>query len=275
MKISVLTLVTKPDERQDLWREALANYCEFADEVVVVDGTIDGPLLQYPDPKVKFVGMGWPDEWTYDEFPKHLNFGKKYCTGDFIVLLFIDQLIHQKEHNKLRSYLETANPNIDLFKLIKLNFVANMHYHPRGTHGIVFRNRPHIGFGFMKDFPDGDMCIPMDVHQWVTERGVPEGVSLKTDKTDCFFWNFNCTFRTLDVQKAHFFRNARAHKAFFKDSKFGGNSEDESWEFFLNMMRKKYALSDHVATLEELPAQMREPIKNLRPEQLGFNLWGE
>ena len=37
MKISVITTITNPEERQDRWQEALSCFCDFADEVIVVN----------------------------------------------------------------------------------------------------------------------------------------------------------------------------------------------------------------------------------------------
>jgi len=38
MKISIFTTITDPEARQDPYLEAIENYLDFADEVVVVDG---------------------------------------------------------------------------------------------------------------------------------------------------------------------------------------------------------------------------------------------
>lgn len=275
MKLSILTMVTKPDERQELWRQALTNYCELADEVIVVDGTIDGPVLEFPDPKVRFVSLPWPEDWNYVEFPRHLNFGKKHCTGDWILLLMIDQMVSRKEHKKLRNFLENVSEDIDLVKMNKLNFIAEMMYAPKGSQGVVFRNKPYIGFGHIMDFPEGDLCIPMRVMDW-TPAGteVPVGIKMQTANSGCYFWNFNYTFRTKEVARSSFWRNARAFRKYFK-SDILGHDEESSWEAFLEMMHKKFALCNHTARLDELPESIQEAIKNLKPEQLGYNFWGE
>ena len=39
MKISIATTYTNPDERQDPWKEAMACYEDFADEVIVTGKT--------------------------------------------------------------------------------------------------------------------------------------------------------------------------------------------------------------------------------------------
>ena len=47
MKLSIFTSMTKPDERNDPWKEAMECYRDFADEVVVV-------------------GEKWPKEFTFE-----------------------------------------------------------------------------------------------------------------------------------------------------------------------------------------------------------------
>ena len=54
MKISIFTTMTNPEERMDPWKESLACYEDFADEVIVVGENfknerksnlfMDGPL---------------------------------------------------------------------------------------------------------------------------------------------------------------------------------------------------------------------------------------
>ncbi len=273
MKLSVLTLVTNPDERQEMWREAVSNYCKLGHEVVVVNG---GKPLTYDDPKVKIVDMDWPEEWDYSEFPRHLNFGIKNCTGDWIIVLMIDHMISEREHRAFRQYLETVPKDIDLVKLSKLNFIADMMYAPKGTHAICFRNKPDIAFGFIRDFPQGDLCIPMRVEDWnpAEHPNMPIGVTMQTVASGFHFWNFNYTFRTKEVARWCFWRNTKAYRASYK-SDLIGYDEASSWDAFLEMMHKKFALCNQRAGLHELPESIQDAIKNLKPEQLGYNFWGE
>lgn len=271
MKLTVLTMVTKPDERQDLWREAVANYCRFADEVVIVNG---GPKLEYPDEKVRFVDCPWPDEWDWEELPKHLNVGKACCTGEWILKLDIDQFIHEKEFEKLRKILSKVPETTELLSLTKLNFVHSMRYFSKNTQPILFRNRPHIGFGFVLDFPNGDLCMPMKLIEF-GEDGVPIGEALPSENTDCYYWNFDYVFKTKEVTREHFARMARAYRKYYKNPVTLGSDDEGAWRSFINMHLDRFSKCKEQASLSEIPAEIREAIANLKPEQKGFNLWNE
>lgn len=269
MKLSILTMVTKPDERQDLWREALQNYCALADEVICVNG---GPTLTYPDSKVKFVDLFWPEEWDWEELPKHLNAGLAACTGDWVLKLDIDQLIAEKDFNKLRSLLPKIPETVDLLSLVKLNYVANMKYYSKNTQPILFRRKPDIGFGVINGLPKGDLCMPMRIVE-IGANGVPIGEEIPSENTDCFYWNFSYTFKTEEVAKAHYLRMCRAYRKYYKDNVLGANDE-ESWQQFMHMVLEKYKKAIHEVTYYELPESMRRPINQIKPEQKGYNIWG-
>lgn len=270
MRLSILTMVTNPDEREERWREALANYCGLADEVIVVNG---GKELSYPDPKVKFVNMEWPEDWDWEELPRHLNFGKSHCTGDWILKLDIDQLVHESEYERIRFWIERRSPWTDMLKLVKINFVAKMRWYSKGSQPILFKNLPDIGFGWIEDFPEGDLCMPMRVTDWDWRPNVPLGKNITPEDTDCHYWNFSYTFRTEAMARERYIKMARAFKKFYDSSKLGNNDE-EHWQNFLDGVQAKWSRCNSTAKPEELPVAIRQAIVDLKPEEKGFNIWG-
>jgi hypothetical protein len=269
MRLTIITMITKPDERQDKWREALQNYLELADEVVCVNG---GPHLEYAG--VKMLDMPWPDDWDWQELPKHLNFAKEHATGDWILKLDIDQLIHEKEFTKLRKVIETIPHDVDVLSLMKFNFVAKMRYLVKNTQPILFRNKPEIGFGYALDFPNGDCCMPIKILEWESVYGMPVGETMYHMHTDCAYWNFSYTFKTKDVAREHYLRMCRAYRRFYKDDGLG-HDDRSSWEQFMEMTYAKYVKTHSEAALSEIPWTLRGAIQNLKPEEKGFNFWGE
>lgn len=267
-------MVTKPDERQDKWREALNNYCALADEVIVIDGSPVNNLCHFDNSKVRFINSYWPEDWRWEILPEKLNLAKSYCTGDWILKLDIDQIIHEKEFSKLRKVIEKVPDTIECLSLMKLNFVTNMKYFAKNTQPILFRNKPDIGFGFAIDNPKGDCCIPIRLNGELLESGMPIGEMLPSDNTDCFYWNFSYTFKTKEVAKAHYLRMARAWRGYYKNNAIGAN-DDEAWEQFMDMTASKYIKCKDTAKLEEIPESIREAIKNLKPEEKGYDFWGE
>ena len=271
MKLSILTMVTKPEERQDKWWEALMNYNDLADEVIVVNG---GPELKFNHsiyPKIREVFLPWKDDWEYPELPKHLNFGKSFCTGDWILKLDIDHFVHESQFRVLRNIITETDDGIDLLKMRKINFSVNMKYYAKGSQPIIFRNKPNIGFGFIEDFPDGDLCIPMEVTDSTSEVWV--GKTLRAENTEICYWNFSYTFKTEAVAKAHYLRMAKAFRNYFNSSKMG-NDDEGSWQNFLIGMQSKIEKSNQKATFYEIPGALRHTIQNLKPEEKGYNFWG-
>lgn len=268
-------MVTKPDERQDLWREALDNYCALADEVVVVNGGSTLAFNHNKTSKVKIVDLDWPEQWDWETLPEHLNFGLSHCTGDWVLKLDIDQLIHEKEFEKLKSILKRVPETTDLLSLTKLNFVAKMRYFAKNTHPILFRRKPDIGFGYINGLPKGDLCMPMRINPGEFLNGdqrVPIGEEIPAETTDCYYWNFSYTFKTEAVAKAHYHRMARAWKAFYKNDALGTDDED-IWNDFIRVTVSKFGRAKEAAEPHELPASIREAIINLKPEQKGYNIW--
>lgn len=267
-KLSILTMVTNPDERQEKWREALANYCRLADEVIVVNG---GKKLEYPDAKVKFIDLFWPEDWDWEELPLHLNAGKRACTGDWILKLDIDQIVHETEHKKLRDWIERRHGWVDLLKLIKMNFVAKMRWYSKGSQPILFRNQSDIGFGFAEDFPEGDLCMPIRIYDWTGP--VPRGKTIKTEDTDCHYWNFSYTFRTEAMARERYLKMCHAFLKYYKSTALGKNDE-EHWQNFIQAVMAKWSRCKFTAEPEEIPSDIRMAILGLKPEEKGFNIWG-
>ena len=270
MKLTVLTMITKPDERQDKWREALQNYLSFADEVVCVNG---GSKLEFEG--VKMIDREWPDDWKWQQLPDQLNFGKIHCTGDWILKLDIDMMLSPLDYYKLRKFLDNFdNENIDSVKLSKLNFVADMRYYSKSSHPILFRNKPDIGFGWVKDFIESDNCVPMRITGYDYIRGMFEGIMLGSVLAPVSYWNFSYTFKTKKVAKAHYGRMARAWKLFFNNNNIG-QDEEEAWKNFKNDLKRKVKRATYKVELGQLPKEIRSAIKNLTPEQKGYNAWGQ
>lgn len=87
VKLSAFTCITKPDERQDPWRQSIESALSWADEVVIVDGL---PLDIYEKnkkvfPQAKWIHYPWSDTWDWGELPPHYNRGLEACTGDWAI----------------------------------------------------------------------------------------------------------------------------------------------------------------------------------------------
>jgi len=222
MKLSILTMITKPDERQDMWREALENYKTIADEVIVVSGS---PLTNIPK-GVKVYYLHWKEDWNYIELPKHLNFGLKKCTGDWVLKLDIDHLLDEDNIKRLKPAIDYNNitSKKESLALEKLHFVADMRYRLKGKQIICFDRSKDIKFGKLLGQLHIDLCHPVVVDHYEIIDGyeLPIGKAPTTLKSGVCYWNYNFTFKTKKVAKEHFWRWVRAWCRLYKE---GGLSE--------------------------------------------------
>lgn len=288
MRISILTTVTNPEQRQDKWREAFENYFDFADQVVIVNGgePFTAVSWSYPGTEFKIVDLPWPYEWNWAEYPRHLNAGLKECTGDWVLRLDIDQFIHENDFEELRKHLEKADKlGAKIATLQKMSFTYGNKYYQKGGAQIAFKNELGICFG-KKMGQMTDLCFPIKqtgvelVKDETIDYELPVGgedvnrlQDLPEYRTPISYWNYDHYFKTMEFMKKDFFRMSRAWQRYFKEWKFGSN-EDESFEIFLEMMRMRYAKSPHTAKDSTHPKYIREAIKNIQVEQFGFDGWG-
>lgn len=278
MKLSVLTMITKPDERQDLWREALENYKNFADEIVVVVGDMKTYKQCVESERVKFVYLEWFDDWDYVELPRHLNYGLRVCTGDWVLKLDIDQLIPEHQVGNLKTNLQRAEQwKVEALALEKMSYFCDGRYKLKGKQPILFKRLENVEFGEAYDLDQKhrDLCQPIIVsgHKYVDDYPVPTGDLVKYEDSSVLYWNFSYTFKNETVAREHFWRFVRAYRGYFNSDVFGKN-KTEALEYFKKTVKKGYLECAYTAKLHELPKEMRRPLNDLKPEQLGYNLWG-
>jgi hypothetical protein len=280
MKLSILTTITNPVERQDRFIEALQCYAEVADEVIVVNGgkkivVLDDAL----SPKIKFVELKWPHEWNWIELPRHLNFGKAHCTGDWILRLDIDQFIHEEDIEELRKFLLTTHRDIDVVTLQKKTFTFNNRYYQKGEAEICIRNLPHLAYGKLRD-KETDLCFP--VHQNGTEEvfdeegnmiyELPIGFHPKSKKSGITYWNYDYFFKDKETTRKEFWRFSRAWSRYFKNWNFG-DSEEKSFEIFCKMVSARHKMTVE-AIIDNHPKWIRATVKNITEDKLGHSGFG-
>lgn len=289
MKLTILTTVTNPIERQDKWSEALANYYDFADEIVVVNGGNNSIFNDLPFirglPKFKEVMLPWPYEWNWVEYPRHLNEGLKHCTGDWIIRLDIDQLIHEDDFQAIREKLAKCPKECEAATFQKMSFTYNSKYYQKGSTTIAFKNLPGIVLG--RDInTHTDLCFPIretgKEYVYATDSvadkeliyQLPIGKQLLTFKTGIKYWNYDYFFKTEEFTKKEFWRASRAWNRYYKNWNFGSD-EEKSFEIFLKMLKARYKDSPYTASALIIhPKHIQQAILDLKPEQFGATGWG-
>jgi len=294
MKLSVVTTITNPDERQDKWREALACYCAFADEVVVVNGgkpiisktskAVNGLMFylesispeneSYVD-KTKEVMLPWPHEWNWIELPRHLNAGLEACTGDWCLKIDADQFIHENDFDAVREMLLGCPDNIDVLTFQKMSMTYGGKYFQKGGQPIAFRRKDYIKIGKDVD-KHTDLCFPIKVtgYEKVNDYQLPCGTELTREKTGISYWNYDYFFKDKRFTKREFWRFSKAYHRYFDEWTFGSNS-DKSFRVFLNMMKGRHDKAPYTYKLEDHPKYIKEAVRNLKESQFGHSAWGE
>ncbi len=283
MKLSILTTISDPVSRQDQFLEALQCYRTLADEVIVVNG--GKPVLFSPAyPNLKVVDMEWPKDWNWVELPKHLNFGKSHCTGDWIIKFDIDQIVHEKDFEKLITEIKRLPPECLVASMQKMSLVCGGKYYQKGGTPIIFRNTDSLMFGKNRS-KKTDMCdvvfVGDDIKAFEVNTltngesyDLPTGYGTYIYKTGVEFWNYDYFFKTEEFTRKEFWRFSQAYHRYFKEWSFG-SSPEEAFKVFLGMMKGRYNKAPYTYKLEDHPEFIREAVKNLKPEQFGYNGWGK
>lgn len=267
--ISIFTTLTNPDKRQDPWKEALANYCELADEVIVVNG---GEKLEYPDPKVKFISYPWKDDWEWETITKHMNAGLVECKGDWAIRMDIDMLFHENYFAEIKANLNSISwQDKQVLSFTAFNVTTWDKVYVKGARPIAINRGkfPEIRLGrILNEF--SDLCYPI-IPEGKDEGGIYFGLRADYHKTGIPYLNYDNTFRTKKVAGECWKKYLKAYGKFC--NKFQGLSEEEGFKVLTDMIKGRYDKSQFKIKLEEHPKHIRDRVKNLTEEQLGYNLW--
>lgn len=266
MKLSILTTISNPEKRQDPYIEALQCYNDLADEVVIVDGS---EYCRYnpSNKKEKIICSYWPHSWSWEQLPKQLNAGLEQCTGDWVLKLDIDQFIHENDFKELRNRLENLDNPTATFQ--KYNVSYGKKFYQKGEMIVAINKKKYgdkIGFGEDKEIYT-DLCRPIwkDRQEVVSEN--------MSGRTGVNIWNFDYTFKTVQIARDEFYRFSLAHRNYFGYTQWG-ETIDSSFEVFKNLHASRHKKCNYeITNFDILPKYIRERYKNIKPEEMGYNGW--
>jgi len=303
MKLSIFVTLQSPDKRQDPYIEAINNYLDFADEVVVVIGDDENNrdwIKNLPiNDKLKLFYKVWEDEFDWKRIGEQFQFGYESSTGDIVMRADGDYFFHENDFEEIRQFLE--NCNAPVATMPKRQFLLADRSRVKSRVPIAF-NKGKYGNRIKLD-SGGDLCQPsldgkelkIDDLPEISKRElvmISEGVTqkqldarlpgAKRGEGHTFvqvrgipFWNYECLLRTKDVEAKEYHRFAKAWERTFGDNPMGAESEEKALEKFLEMNLGRFNSSPGQLTLlDDHPKVMRETIKNLKSEQFGYSLWG-
>ncbi len=271
--------ITNPEYWCFPYEEALRSYCDFADEVIVVDGgSTDGSLekIKAISDKIKIYYLDWPWDFKQREFALHLNYGLAKATGDWVLKFDIDFVLHQDDMKGIRNKLEIPTKAI-VASYNRFNILNRFEYFNKGElkwgihKGLV---GDKVQYGRQVDFENSDWCQPVIVEKIIDD--VPYGRTPDKNETlrlGDMGYNYDCIFRSKDKCKKWFTRLA---KAFREDNKMAlyGMDDDSAWEQWKKIrywQKERYDIKP--ITIKQHPKYIRNKLENMTPDMWGYNNW--
>lgn len=294
MKLSIFTMITKPEYRQDCWLEALTNFTNFADEVVIVCGDESDLQLNFPNKeKIKLVYNKWRSD-DYMIYGEQYQKGFEATEGDWAIKADIDYFFHEDDWEDIRACLEVSDEEV-LF-MAKKQFVLPTKYRVKALMPIVFNGklRGRVTFDGGDDYtwPKVDGILVSDkskavcrkeyviIGDNVTEKQIesrlPEVVEqngrMMQMNRRISVYNYDMTFKDKKTIAREFLKQSKAR--FKKTGSDWGQTEKAALEYFINMQLGRLSNRSGWAKCESHPKHIQEKINNLKPDQLGYNVFG-
>lgn len=259
--LSCFTTVTNPEKRGDNYSDAIECYKDLADEVVIIDGDFGLPFDYFDNAHV--ISYPWPKEFSWKHIGKAFQRGYEACTSDWCIRLDIDTVIHEEDYQTIRQALEKYNDQPAL-SFYKKQFILPDRYNVK-SRLVLAANKAKFGNRIRFD-SGADSCQMSIDGKYIQPGDVPEiGIGL---------WNFECILKTKTQILEDKGRFARAWQRHFGEYKLGGPSDKSAYNEWLKMLSGRFKKPQEHIGLDKHPAIMQETIRNLKPEQFGYDGFG-
>lgn len=246
--------------------EPLACYRELADQVVYVDGSGDLPDGVYRDDADFLVDAysRWPKEFSWGLIGQQFQRGYEACSGDWVIRMDLDMLFHEKDFSKIKQAL-ADNPDSPAMSFYKWQFILPDRYNLK-SRLVIAVNKAKFGDRIKFD-SGGDLCQPsLDGKQLSIEEMPQAGVPI---------YNYEHLLKTKEQIMDDVGRMDRAYKRHFGKWLYSEDGTDGSaYKGWLEMMLGRYKKPSAMIRLVEHPKYIQEKIKNLKPNQFGYNAFG-
>jgi len=242
--LSIFTTMTKPEERNDPWKESLTCYRDFADEVIIV-------------------GDNWPSEFEWDYIGKIFQEGFDKCTKDWVIRMDLDYFFHEKDKEFLRVCLDRFK-NYPAISFPQYQIFTPDRYQLKTRICIAFNK---------KKFPDiklnggGDLTLATLNGDLIDPKQVP---NVKIP-----IYQYESSFRTKEIIALDRARFARAWYRYFGDYGYrGGESPDEAFNAWFQMIKERYPKHTFKIKNNNHPKYIKERLNKIENNQFAFSAFG-
>lgn len=270
MTLSIFSTITDPVERGDNLMPALNCYLELADELVIVDGSKDAhEFVEEPiggAASVTQIKHLWPREFDWPFIGQQFQRGYEACTGDWVLHLDIDMIFHQRDFGKIRQALKDY-PNAPAVSFYKWQMIQPDRYNLKSRLVLAVNKKM---FGDRIKFDGGgesDLCQPSLDGKLIGLDSTPQsGVP---------FYNYEHICKTKEQVMDDVSRMDRAYNRHYGRWLYSEDGTEQSaFDGWCYMVEGRNAKPSKHIELSDHPRFMQDTIKNLTPEQFGYNGWG-
>lgn len=270
MKLSIFTTASSPILRGDLWEQSLKCYMDLADEVQIIDGkptnkTNNGLHIWVDQPKTEVLFYKWPKEFSWEFIGQQFQRGYEACTGDWVLHMDLDFIIHENDFEALRQNLEVYNDE-PAISLLKRQFILPDRFNLK-SRLVVAVNKGKFGDRIRFDGGgESDLCQPSLDGKLIRPGSVPD-VAIP-------FYNYEKILKSKEQIMDDVGRMARAWQRHFGEYKLGGPDDESAYREWLKMVKGRFQKPQEHMPLESHPRYIQGTIKNLTPEQWGYSGFG-
>lgn len=260
MKLSIFTTITNPQMRGDNYTDALNCYRELADEVVIVNG--GKQITEHLGTKV--INRKWDTEFDWPFIGKQFQRGYEVCSGDWVIHADLDFIFHEKDFDKIRQACIT-NPNAPALSFWKYQFILPDRYNLK-SRLVLAVNRKKYGRRIRFN-SGGDLCQPSIDGNHIYPAYVPEA--------HVAFYNYDKLTKTKGQIMNDQGRMERAYHRHFGNYQLSKDGSDkEAYKGWLRMQQARINKPSSHIRLEKHPKFVQDTIRNLTPDQFGYNGFG-
>jgi len=285
--ISAWVTIKNPKTNGLPYYESMMSILPIVDEYIVIDGgSDDGSLEVYKGiEKVRIISdentqMG--KEWTFSQIARNFDRAFQECRGDIVINLDADYLLHEEDLDLFKKDCQIAyeKDNITISDS-RFNFILADRYHMKRdkvmavNKSLCRKKRLDVRYGMdVKTFGWGVDPIVYEKTEYDINMGKLLGYFGVKRLSTARFFNYSYLFRDEEVAKEYwyYYRLAECSLPFSK-LKIPENKE-ESWSGFLKQCKSGVIKPATIIPLEAHPKNIQERIRNIKPNQQGYNCYG-